>query len=230
VQTIYQDGSYLSSNPTWHEEDAPWKAMQIDKIVKRNHLNLQSICEVGCGSGEVLKELSTMWSDIHLFQGYDISPQAFNICHSKATDRLQFALKDLLEENVSFDLVMAIDVFEHIEDYFTFLRRLKPKAKYKIFHIPLDLSSQSVLRGAPLLDARVKVGHIHYFTKDTALATLEETGFTILDYFYTGRSLDLASQSWKTNLLKIPRQILFSLNPDLAVRLLGGFSLIVLAK
>ena len=79
---------------------------------------------------------------------------------------------------------MAIDVFEHVEDYFGFLRKLREKAEYKIFHIPLDLSVQTVLRSSPIIKGRKSVGHIHYFTKETALETLKDTGYEIIDYFY----------------------------------------------
>ena len=129
-----------------------------------------------------------------------------------------------------FDIVMAIDVFEHVEDCFGFLRKLKEKAEYKIFHIPLDLSVQTVLRSSPIIHGRKSVGHIHYFTKETALETLKDTGYLIIDYFYTGGSLELPNRGWKANILKIPRKLAFLLNKDLAVRLLGGYSLMVLAK
>ncbi|MDX9745689.1 MAG: hypothetical protein WCX84_00020 [Syntrophales bacterium] len=97
-----------------------------------------------------------------------------------------------------FDIVMAIDVFEHVEDCFGFLRKLKEKAEYKIFHIPLDLSVQTVLRSFPIIHGRKSVGHIHYFTKETALETLKDTGYLIIDYFYTGGSLELPNRGWKT--------------------------------
>jgi hypothetical protein len=77
---------------------------------------------------------------------------------------------------------------------------------------------------------RKSVGHIHYFTKETALATLTDTGYSILDYFYTGSYLELPNRGWKTNLLNIPRKFVFSFNKDLAARLLGGYSLLVLAQ
>jgi hypothetical protein len=144
---------------------------------------------------------------------------------------LTFKLEDLLEENGEyFDIALAVDVFEHVENYFGFLRRLKAKAEYKIFHIPLDLSVQTVLRASPIIKWRRSVGHIHYFTKETALETLKDTGYEILDYFYTAGSLELPNRGWKTNVLKIPRKIAFAANKDLAVRLLGGYSLLVLAK
>jgi hypothetical protein len=125
---------------------------------------------------------------------------------------------------------MAIDVFEHVEDYFGFLRKLREKAEYKIFHIPLDLSVQIVLRSSQIIKSRKSVGHIHYFTKETALETLKDTGYSIIDYFYTRGAVELPNRGWKANLLKIPRKVGFSLNQDFAVRLLGGYSLMVLAK
>ena len=91
-------------------------------------------------------------------------------------------------------------------------------------------SVSSVLRSTPIISARKLVGHIHYFTKETALATLKDTGYDVIDYFYTSGAVELKNKSMKTNCLKIPRKLLYLLNKDLAVRLLGGFSLLVLAK
>ena len=125
------------------------------------------------------------------FSGYEISPQAFSICKKKEKPNLKFHSQDLfLEENARFDVVMAIDVFEHVEDYFGFLRKLRPMGTYKVFHIPLDLSVQTVFRSEPIMKGRREVGHIHYFTKDTALATLNDTGYQVIDYAYTSGSLD----------------------------------------
>ncbi len=228
---IYEDGTYLNSNPSWHEEDSPWKARQIKKLIENNALNPNKICEVGCGAGEILKQLSEQYDDGKEYFGYEISPHAFELCKNKSKANLAFMLQDLLEEtHVHFDIVMAIDVVEHVEDYFGFLRKLKEKGEYKIFHIPLDLSVQTVIRSSPIIKGRKSVGHIHYFTKETALETLKDTGYEIIDYFYTAGSLELPNRGWKANLLKMPRKFAFSVNKDLAVRLLGGYSLLVLAK
>jgi cyclopropane fatty-acyl-phospholipid synthase-like methyltransferase len=228
---IYEDGTYLDNNPGWHEEDSPWKAKLVRNIIERTSLNPTSICEVGCGAGEVLNQLSMQYGEnVELF-GYEISPQAFELCNKKSKPNLIFRLSDLLQDSDAyFDIVMAIDVFEHVEDYFGFLRMLKEKAEYKIFHIPLELSVQEVLRSSPIIKKRQSFGHIHYFTKETALETLKDTGYEIIDYFYTAGSLELPNQGWKRNLLNIPRRLAYSVNKDLAVRLLGGYSLMVLAK
>jgi cyclopropane fatty-acyl-phospholipid synthase-like methyltransferase len=230
--TIYENGIYFEKNPTWHEEDSPWKAKQIVKILKKNNIAPSSICEVGCGAGEILNCLTNEYDDNKVtFSGYDISPQAFSICSKKERKNLNFFLKDLFdEEQLKFDVTMAIDVFEHIEDYFSFLRKLKVKGSYKVFHIPLDLSVQTVLRGKTIANARSLYGHIHYFTKEIALASLRDTGYEVVDYFYTNSLLELPNLSVQARLMKLPRKLLFSIHQDLTVRVLGGFSLLVLAK
>lgn len=231
VTKIYEDGTYLNNNPSWHEQDSPWKAKQIRKIIEKNALKPKRICEIGCGAGEILNQLSEQYTDAHEFFGYEISPQAFELCRKKTKNNLSFKLSDLLvDSSEHFDIVMAIDVFEHVEDYFGFLRKLKEKADYKIFHIPLDLSVQTVLRSSPIIKSRRLVGHLHYFTKATALETLKDTGYEIIDFFYTQGSSELPNRGWKANLLKLPRRFVFSVNSDFAVRLLGGYSLMVLAK
>ena len=231
VRDIYTNGTYLRHYTTWHEEDSPWKSEQIVKLMKRNHLKPSTICEVGCGAGEILRQLSNRLDKDIQFVGYEISPQAFDICKRKSMKNLIFFQKDLLEDRETvYDIVMAIDVVEHVEDCWGFLRRLRSRGRYKIFHIPLDLSVQSVLRASRLTKASQTAGHIHYFTQETALATLEDTGYTIRDYFYTGTSLELPQREWKARLMKIPRRLFFSVNPDLTVRILGGFSLMVLAE
>ena len=227
---MYVDGEYLIKNPTWDIEDSPWKARQIMKIIEKNSLQPKSICEVGCGAGEILNQLYIKMDTTCSFVGYEISPQAFDLCQQKTKERLQYHLGDLfVDEEATFDLVLAIDLIEHIEDYFTFLENLREKGKYFIFHITLDLSVQTVLRSSPLVRGRESVGHIHYFTKETALATLNDTGYRILDHFYAAGSIDLPAKHFKTLLARLPRRMFYKLNKDIAVRIFGGYELLVLA-
>ena len=82
MMKIYEDGEYLENNPSWHEEDSPWKAKQIIKMIERNGLNPTKICEIGCGAGEILCQLSGHFVEKEYF-GYEISPQAFELCEKK---------------------------------------------------------------------------------------------------------------------------------------------------
>lgn len=229
MKSIYLTGDYLNSNPTWHEEDSLWKAKNISKLLKDNKIHPSTVVEVGCGAGEILNSLSNMFGETVNFYGYEISPQAYSI--SKLKEKKNLFFSNLMDDlPASFDLAMAIDVFEHIDDYLGFLRKLKSRAQNQVFHIPLDLSVQTVLRRSPIMHARKVAGHIHYFTKETALASLMDAGYEIVDWRYTNSSLELSNLGWLTTLMKLPRKMLFWLNKDFCVRVLGGFSLLVLAK
>ncbi len=229
IETLYTSGSYLEKNPSWHVEESPWKAVQVLRMLARNQLHPRTICEVGCGVGEVLNQLQGQMEETCQFWGYDISPQAIALAQSRANERLHFKQADQgKERSVSFDLILMLDVVEHVENPFDFLRALTPVGDYFIMHIPLDLSVQSVLRRNGLLYVREAYGHLHYYTKDLALQMLKETGYEVLDHFYTARSLDQPTHVLKRKLLRQPRKLLYRLNPDMAARVLGGWSLLVL--
>jgi 2-polyprenyl-3-methyl-5-hydroxy-6-metoxy-1,4-benzoquinol methylase len=230
-ENIYtvENGDYYLKNPNWHTEDSPWKARQAYKMIFKNQLKPKTVVEIGCGAGEILNQLHQILPKETAFIGYDISIDAIKLAKSKEKERLTFKLENLIEQDVNYDLLLMMDVFEHVEDYISFLRKSKEKANFKLFHIPLDISVSSVLRNK-IMVSRNLVGHLHYFTKETALATLKDSGYEILDYFYTAGSIDLPKTNIKTKLLKFPRQLLFSMNKDFAVNLLGGYSLLVLAK
>ena len=228
---LYQDGTYLSRNPTWHTEDSEEKAGWILRLIDHHRIQPSTICEVGCGAGEILNQLSQKLEGPVTFYGYEVSPQAFDLCRSRQKENIHFYCKDVLEEDASFDLVLAIDVVEHVEDYLSFLRGLKNKGQYKIFRIPLNVSAQSVLfKSAPILKARNTFGHLHYFTKETALATLEYTGYSVVDFFYTYGPISLHHLGLRKYLPKSLKKILFSIHKEWIARLLDGFSMMILAE
>ena len=230
LETRYTSGEHFEKAPGWHIEESPWKVRHIIPMMKRHHLVPNTVCEVGCGAGEVLRLLQVCMSDACTFWGYDISPQAFEMCKAKANERLHFKLADIRQEqDVFFDLLLVLDVIEHLEDYFSFLRDMRPKSRYKLFHIPLEISIQGVLRGKIFMRNRDLHGHLHYFTKETALRTLEDAGYEVLDYSYSPE-YELDTTLLQTNLMKLPRRFFFAIHKDWSVRITGGFRLLVLAK
>jgi 2-polyprenyl-3-methyl-5-hydroxy-6-metoxy-1,4-benzoquinol methylase len=229
VSSIYESGEYLRRNPGWHVEESPWKAVQVIRMLDRGDLHPKTVCEIGCGAGRVLSELQESLGPTCELWGYDISPQAMELCRANANDRLHFELADA--ESVPdgrFDLVLVLDVIEHLEDSFGFLRTIRSKGRHTILHIPLDLSVSTIARQGALLDVRDAYGHIQYFTKETALRMLRETGHRVIDSFYTARAIEQPSSGLRRRLLKWPRRALFAIDQDLAGRLLGGWSLLVL--
>lgn len=228
---IYTQGTYLAHNPGWHSADSPWKARQILEMLHRHQLQPRTVVEVGCGAGEILRRLQLQLAPTTCFVGYEISPQAIALSRSRANATLHFVCGDFLQSSVApFDLVLLIDLIEHIDDYLGFLRAVRLRGDYKLLHIPLDLSVQTLLRVEPILRVRRQVGHLHYFTKEIALQTLRDTGYTIIDHRYTASMNALGPRGPLRSLAGLARRTLFAANADLTARLLGGYSLLVLAR
>ncbi len=228
---IYRDGSYRKHNPSWHVEESPFKVRQIQRMMKRQNLAPKTVCDVGCGAGLVLAELQPHLPSDCICWGYDVSPDALAMSAGRGNDNLRFRMRDIRKDECDtfFDLLLMLDVFEHVEDYMGLVRAVRSKARQKLFHIPLDLSVQAVLRKNGLLLRRDHHAHLHYFTKETALRTLTDVGYSIVDYFYTPRCIELGDL-FIQKMARIPRQLTFALAPDLTVRVLGGYSLLVLAE
>lgn len=224
---MYVNGNYREKNPDWHAVDAEWKADRIIEILTNNAVRFSTCVEVGCGSGMVVQHLANKTSG-GTFHGYDISPDA--ACLWRESENVAFHHADFLQNKDAFDLLLMIDVFEHVEDYMGFLRKLSTRADWFVFHIPLEMHVSALLRDRHL-HARTQVGHLHYFSKSTALATLEDTGYRIVHAGLTKSALETKEpQRSITRYSNIFRRTLGVFSPDLAVKILGGYSLLVLCK
>jgi SAM-dependent methyltransferase len=224
--SMYNDGRYSSRNPDWHENDAPWKAAQVLSMLDDRNFRPESIVDIGCGTGGVLEVIAGALKGTRLV-GYDPSSQAIGMIERSDSVELRVGTPEDVHEH--YELLLSLDVLEHVEDYIGFLRSLLPIADWFIFHIPLDVSAQSVIRERPLLAVRSNVGHLHYFTRRTALASLETAGFEIeCDELLFPN--DMPGRRVKTRIANIPRGLGRRLRPQLSARIFGGFTLLVLAS
>lgn len=228
-QEMYSSGSYLDKNPTWDSEDSAWKAARVRDVLDAADLSPSSICDVGCGAGGVIAAMRGYYPQAELF-GFEIAPAAAGFWERHAAADVSFRVADFLEESDRYDVVMLLDVVEHLVDPHAFLSRVRDRAEHVVIHFPLDLSAQTVLREQPLLDQRRSVGHIHYFTRRLALELMRECGYRVHHAAYTGAAFTVPRKSFRTVLAAMPRRIAYLINKDLGVRLLGGETLIVLAS
>ena len=224
-------GEYRRRNPGWHVHTSEWKAGEVLKMLDRHHLAPKAIGEVGCGAGEVLRQLQIRMDPDCRFMGWDIAPDAIELCKARENDRLRCELADVVSiETPPLDLMLVLEVVDHVEDYFSFLRALKSRSTYQLFHFSLDLSVQNALRSGALLRQRDAYVHLHYFNKETVLRTLDETGYEILDSFYTPYGIRFPGGRLNRWILGPLRRTMFWINQDLAVRVLGGYRLMVLTR
>lgn len=229
---IYSNGMYFENNPTWGVEDSPFKAKYIYEILSENKVVFSRVSEIGCGVGGVLRNLRSLVNDQSVtWAGFDISGQAIEIARGfPESHGISFYQENFLEADRPCDVLLVVDVFEHVPDYMGFITECRRKATYKVYHIPLDIHVSATLRDS-FLNARKSVGHLHYFSEKTAIATLEDTGHTILATKLTPGAIELFREhpSVRRGIANIPRFIVGLFSKRLSARLFGGYSLLVLA-
>lgn len=234
---IYRDGTYLENVGDWHAGDAPWKSQQVAALLVRNDVAPTSVHDVGCGAGEVLALLQPrLGADADLL-GMDIAADAIAIADGKSNDRLHFERGDYLAAEVPRpDVLLLLDVFEHVPDYLGFLADLRDRSELFVFHIPLDLCAWGVtFRSRWMLHMRETYGHLHYFSYETALATLEDAGYTILDECFTDDydadpAMVPERGAWRQRVYYELRRGLHRFRPRLAAAVFPHFNVLVLAR
>ena len=90
AEQLYMAGTYLERNALWHTEESLWKAEEVMRMLNRQAIAPRTICEVGCGAGEVLKQLQQRLNNDCDLLGCDVSPQAIELCRSRASEKLHF--------------------------------------------------------------------------------------------------------------------------------------------
>ena len=113
------------------------------------------------------------------FTGFDVSPQLPAYCRFIKASKSQLSLSDFSSLADCYDLILLIDVLEHLRDPLTFIETIAPRSKYFLFpsfgsfrFLCYSFFSTSFIRSS--------VGHLHSFTRELALQTLIDAGLTIL--------------------------------------------------
>jgi SAM-dependent methyltransferase len=82
----------------------------------------QRVLDAGCGTGRNLLEFGVLGTAA----GVDVSPEAVEFCIRRGIDRVQVGEVERLPfDDRSFDLILATDVLEHVEDDRVALRELR---------------------------------------------------------------------------------------------------------
>ncbi len=100
----------------------------VKSLVNRyaNGANGQTVLEIGCGTGATMKELESRG----LIVGMDISPLALGHCREKGIDTVCAAdAARLPYRDEQFDLVISVDVLEHLDDDVSALHEIRRVCK-----------------------------------------------------------------------------------------------------
>jgi 2-polyprenyl-3-methyl-5-hydroxy-6-metoxy-1,4-benzoquinol methylase len=144
-----------------------------EDIVRRvGELDVHSILDVGCGSGENLAALAE--TGRYELSGVDISPEGIELARKRVPSAHLLSVLNVEEEPLPerFDLVKSIQVVEHIVDDVAALRNMAAMARRYVFI--------STLAGR-MRASEVMTGHVRNYSAVELKRKLEVVGLRVVD-------------------------------------------------
>ncbi len=179
-----------SSNKAKHENRNPLQRMLIGRF-KRETLRLtrrvgpKNILEVGCGEGYMLQVLAEANLGIDLL-GIDISEPAIADARARLPDSVDLQVEDarqLASDGRKFDLVMMLEVLEHIEQPEQMLPILEQLThRYLLLSVPWEpfFRGLNFMRGKHVMSLGNTPEHVNLWGRSAFHAFVEQR-FRILE-------------------------------------------------
>jgi SAM-dependent methyltransferase len=226
---LYLSGKYGLQHDTWHIHDAANKVKDIlpamFSIIDGLDRQKLRIADVGSGAGGVsanlIERLSQIKPDVALnVTGFEISSYAIEIGRNMFPG-LDLKQKFFEASDGPFDIVLFVDVLEHLENPWQMLRLARETSEFMVVRQPL-LDNFSTFRHNNYKNQRETWGHISYFNYQSFLDMAQSTGWEPV-------KTDLVA-SWELaeNIGQKPspaNALMTKLNRTLASFLLSGFYL-----
>ena len=146
------------------EQQRRWKRVKNQVNIFSSFLKQDDhILEIATGKGYLARVMSQIYKN---FVGSDIDPKVVE--HNEIVNPdLKVILSDVIKlpEDNKYDVVVAMDVLEHVEDTVQFVKKMHSLTKkYAIIQVPVN--RRLVCPNKPHLQGRKNFdGHLHYFNK-----------------------------------------------------------------
>jgi SAM-dependent methyltransferase len=222
AHNAHYDGGYEPWMLEWRRLGAADKLTNILQTLGAHRSSIESVLEVGCGTGAVLAAICAhgvgyRHCGIDLSDPHDHLDPGLDV--SKLTLSRYDGVKIPFDDN-SFDLVIASHVLEHVPDERGFLHELKRVSRRVIYvEVPCELHLRS---SAAALQTSLNIGHINAYTPESFALTLATSELEIEDFALFDHSLELltfGTSALRGRLLKAVRSALLKTNSTLASRI-----------
>jgi len=187
----HYEGEYDERMVRWRQVGAIDKVSNLASLLGERTSAIDSVVEVGCGTGAVLLETARRGiGRSHL--GFDLADPG---AHSDpGVSEAGIELREYDGRNVplpdaSVDLVYASHVLEHVPDERGFLAELARIARHWIYiEVPCEITWRTTV---PRLQATLNIGHINAYTPETFALTLTTAGLPPLDVQLFDHSMEV---------------------------------------
>jgi 2-polyprenyl-3-methyl-5-hydroxy-6-metoxy-1,4-benzoquinol methylase len=152
--------------------------------------NCKKVLEVGCGQGDTLVWVKSIREDCEWIGGVELFEDSAKI----AASQLDWSIKGSIEEidldieESSIDLILCLDVLEHLVDPWGVVARLNkllkpdghmissiPNVRFFSAVFPLVFMGNWAYQKEGILDKT----HLRFFTKKTAISLMESSGMKL---------------------------------------------------
>ncbi len=174
MENIENFSKEIHPTPTHYQRNKLFKKMfKIHPILK-----LQYFIDI-CGTGEILTFLDNYQME---GEGIDLSETCVEISSNRTSNRITVFQMDFMElNNKKYQLILLIDVLEHIKDDGEFLMKansMLTNNHYLLINVPAKMK---------LFDLTDKFwGHIRRYEKEDMINLLEENNFEIIEFWSYG--------------------------------------------
>ena len=185
---------YDSSMKEWRRLGAMDKAAHILTVTSQQDVGeVHQVLEVGCGTGDVMKELAHRGfgqniSGVEI--GSERSKQQLETVNGRSVAVEGYDGKKLPFEAESFDFVYATHVLEHVVYEREFLYELRRVSRGFVYvEVPLELVMRTKV--SSLQNSLSLAGHINSYSLESFLLRLETSGLTVQYWQLFDHSLEV---------------------------------------
>jgi SAM-dependent methyltransferase len=211
---------YDASMERWRQIGAVDKARHILDMVGARQSNVESILEVGCGTGAILLQFKlanfgTRLAGIEIGTSDRAEERIVSGIEMSGYNGVTIPFKDS-----EFDLVYATHVLEHVLHPRAFLLEMRRVSRRFVFlEVPCELHLRSSVAS---LQTTLDIGHFNSYTPEAFALSLETSGLTILsmkvyDHSYAVHRFDTSASKAAAKLAI--RRVLLRVSKHLATRL-----------
>ena len=238
-ENMYSSGTYIRNNPTLDAEDMPWKISKIlpivDIFLRQTSATKVKILDVGGGAGLYLKEISDHLRAKKIAAdkyALDLSGEMLRIQRENNPDMkgiVECSIEQTPFKDKEFDLVLVIDVLEHIPNVAAALKEIRRISGHVIYKVPLENNLyynilNIMKRGGLRRDIFQKVGHVHFFSPGKLKKQLSCTGEMVCCNYTNVFEWCLSEDyhrgtNWKEKMVFTLANYVFKISPGLCSRL-----------
>ncbi len=232
----------------FQEEDSPWKVEQLkpfcDVFLQHELSPTITILDVGGGAGLILRDIYNYIEKQHSRKvkqrSLDLSPGFLHLQMKNnpgLTDVYNCSIESTPLSEKEVDLVLMIDVLEHLYNLEACYRELRRIAKYVLIKVPLEQNLtvsivDLLIDYKKMRSSEDSVGHLHFYNYHSIKKELEENLGTVMSFRYTDVFSYLLNSEQRRSKLSLPKviycniaRLFYKISPHLTSLIFNDFAI-----